>query len=172
MSPAVGSSPRIVVTVADPARQADPANAAARNRLYVDALTRHGAAVVAIDASASPGDRASAFAAMDGLLLSGGRDVDPGRYGAAVAGATGMEPERDELEAAAWAAAVARSLPVLGICRGLQAMNAFAGGSLVQHVEGHSGPAWGTGPALTHPPRLSRTCAGPRLHKAYAALLT
>jgi putative glutamine amidotransferase len=97
---------------------------------------------------------------MDGLLLSGGTDVDPGRYGAAVAGAAGVEPERDELEAAAWAAVSARSLPVLGICRGLQAMNAFAGGSLVQHVEGHAGPAWGAGPALTHPMRLA---AGSRL---------
>jgi putative glutamine amidotransferase len=169
MSPAGGSPPRIVVTVADPARQAAPANAAARNRLYVDALSRHGAEVLALNASASPVERASAFAAMDGLLLSGGTDVDPGRYGASVAGAAGVEPERDELEAAAWAAATTRSLPVLGICRGLQAMNAFAGGSLVQHVEGHAGPAWGTGPALTHPMRLA---AGSRLARILSPVNT
>ena len=153
MSPA-GPSPRIVVTVADPAGQADPALGAARNRLYVEALTRHGAAVLALDSTAPGADRMSAFAAMDGLMLSGGADVDPVRYRAAVAGATGMEPDRDDLEAEAWAAAVARSLPVLGLCRGLQAMNAFAGGSLVQHLDGHAGPAWGSGPALTHPMRL------------------
>lgn len=154
MSPAGGVAPRIVVTVADPARQADPAVAAAKNRLYLEAVARHGAAVLALDATATTADRAAAFAAMDGLLLSGGADVDPARYGAAVAGATGVEPERDELEAEAWAVASARSLPVLGICRGLQAMNAFAGGTLVQDLAGHAGPGWGSGPALTHPMRL------------------
>ena len=146
--------PRIVVTVADPAAQAVPDVAARKNALYVDALGRHGAAVLAVSAATPAADREAAFAAMDGLLLSGGADLDPARYGAVAAGSTGVEPDRDSLEADAWAAAEARSLPVLGICRGLQAMNAFAGGSLVQHVEGHAGPGWGTGPALTHPLRL------------------
>jgi putative glutamine amidotransferase len=91
---------------------------------------------------------------MDGLLLSGGADVHPSRYGARVAGSVEIQPDRDQLEAEAWSAAQARSLPVLGICRGLQVMNVFAGGSLVQHVEGHAGPGWSTGPALTHPMRL------------------
>ena len=154
MSPPASVMPRIVVTVAEAARQADPAIAAAKNALYVEAVARHGASVVALDASSPEADRAEAFAAMDGLLLSGGADVDPARYGAAVAGATGVEANRDQLEADAWAAADARGLPVLGICRGLQAMNAFAGGSLVQHVDGHAGPGWGSGPALTHPLRL------------------
>ncbi len=65
-----------------------------------------------------------------------------------------MEPERDELEAAAWAVAESRELPVLGICRGFQAMNVFAGGRLLQHIEGHAGAGWGHGPAHTHPLRL------------------
>jgi putative glutamine amidotransferase len=43
---------------------------------------------------------------------------------------------------------------VLGICRGMQLMNVLAGGSLLQHVEGHAGPGWGLGPALTHPLRV------------------
>jgi putative glutamine amidotransferase len=154
MASASGSAPRIVVTVADPATAADPDLAARRNALYVAALGRHGAASLAVSSAAPAAERAAAFAAMDGLLLSGGTDLDPARYGAAVAGSTGVDPERDALEAEAWAAAETRSLPVLGICRGLQAMNAFAGGSLVQHVDGHAGPAWGSGPALTHPMRL------------------
>src|SRR4029453_1264435 len=65
-----------------------------------------------------------------------------------------VEPERDALEAAAWSAARARRVPVLGICRGLQAINVFAGGSVLQDVAGHAGPAWGSGPAATHPIRL------------------
>jgi putative glutamine amidotransferase len=153
MAPAQGT-PRIVVTVADPARQPDPAVAGRKNDLYVAALGRHGAAVLAVSAASPADERRAAFAAMDGLLLSGGADVHPSRYGAAPSGASGIEAERDELEAEAWAAAEARGLPVLGICRGLQAMNVFAGGSLVQHVEGHAGPGWSTGPALTHPLRL------------------
>ena len=113
-----------------------------------------------LDATASAAERESAFASMDGLLLSGGADVDPARYGQAVDGAHGVERERDVLEAAAWEAAEARGLPVLGICRGFQAMNVFAGGRLRQHVDGHAGPGWGHGDALTHP---LRTVPGTRL---------
>src|SRR4051812_46310753 len=159
MPPDAGRPPRIVVTVADPARHADPALAARRNAMYVEALGRHGAATLPMSSASTAAQRSAAFAAMDGLLLSGGTDVDPSRYGAAPAGASGVDDDRDALEASAWAAAEARELPVLGICRGLQAMNVFAGGSLVQHLEGHAGPAWGSGPALTHPMRLR---AGPR----------
>jgi putative glutamine amidotransferase len=149
-----GSAPRIVVTVADPAAQTHPDIAARKNALYLDALGRHGAAVLAVSAATALAEREAAFAVMDGLLLSGGADVHPSRYAAPVAGSVDIETGRDQLEADAWAAAEARSLPVLGICRGLQAMNAFAGGSLVQHVDGHAGPGWSTGPALTHPLRL------------------
>ena len=154
MPPAAGRSPRILVTVMVAAHQAEPAVAARKNALYVDAVMRHGATAIALDATSSPGDRAGAFASMDGLLLSGGADVSPARYGASPAGSATVEPDRDELEAAAYAAADARGLPILGICRGLQAMNVFGGGALVQHLEGHAGPGWGHGPAHTHPLRL------------------
>jgi putative glutamine amidotransferase len=154
--PALGRpSPRIVVTVAVAARQSEPEIAARKNRLYVDAMTRHGGAALPLDATADPSTRDEAFRTMDGLVLTGGADVDPARYGAQPAGATDVEPDRDELEAAAWAEAERRGVPVLGICRGFQAMNAFAGGRLLQHVDGHAGPGWGHGPALTHPLRLA-----------------
>jgi putative glutamine amidotransferase len=152
MPPAAGS-PRVVVTLMVAADQPDPDNAARRNRLYLDAVERHGATPVPLDASATADERDRALATMDGLLLSGGADLDPALYGQAIDGARGIEPDRDALERAAWDAAEARAVPVLGICRGFQAMNVFAGGRLRQHVDGHAGPAWGQGEALTHPLR-------------------
>jgi gamma-glutamyl-gamma-aminobutyrate hydrolase PuuD len=147
-------TPRIVVTVAVAALQGEPEIAAHKNELYAASVARHGASPIVLDATATDEQRQTAFAAMDGLLISGGADIDPARYGQAPAGAAGMEPDRDELEAAAWAAADARNLPVLGLCRGLQAINVFSGGTLLQHVEGHAGTAYGHGPAATHPIRL------------------
>jgi putative glutamine amidotransferase len=160
MSAAAGRSPRIVVTLAATTRDAEPALVARKNALYVDAVTRHGGTAIPLDATASESMRAGAFASMDGLLLTGGSDVEPARYGRPEAGSSGVDPARDALEAAAWAAAEARALPVLGICRGLQVMNAFAGGTLTQHVDGHQGAPYGHGEAHTHPLRLA---AGSRL---------
>jgi putative glutamine amidotransferase len=154
MSPACGHAPRIVVTLMVAAAQPEPGIAARKNALYVDAVARHGAAAIPLDATAPEVERAAAFAAMDGLLLTGGADLDPTHYGEPNDGSHGMEPERDVLELAAWTAAQARWVPVLGICRGFQAMNVFAGGKLLQHVDGHAGDGWGHGPALTHPLRL------------------
>jgi putative glutamine amidotransferase len=155
MPPSARPSPRIVVTLMTPADQAEPEIAARKNALYVDSVLRHGAVAIPLDATSSPAVRAGAFATMDGLLLSGGADLDPARHGQENAGSLGLEPHRDRLEAEAWEAADRRGLPVLGLCRGLQAMNVFSGGSLLQHVEGHDGAGWGHGPALTHPLRLA-----------------
>jgi putative glutamine amidotransferase len=149
--------PRIVVTVADPARHADPAFSARRNALYADGVERHGGSPLLLDGSSSETARTAAFATMDGLLMSGGADIDPTRYGAKNMGSVDIETERDGLEAAAWAAAEEREVPVFGICRGFQAINVFSGGTLLQDVGGHAGPGWGTGPARTHPLRLAES---------------
>jgi putative glutamine amidotransferase len=146
--------PSILITVAAASHQADPAAALRRIGLYADAVRRaHGEPLV-IDATSGAEERESAFATMDGLLLAGGADIHPARYGQATDRARDVETDRDELEAGAWAAAERRGRAVLGICRGLQAINVFAGGSLVQHVDGHAGPDWGSGDALTHPVRV------------------
>jgi putative glutamine amidotransferase len=149
------ADPRIVVTVAVAARQGEPEIADQKNRLYAAAVARHGATAVVLDATTPAGDRAAAFAAMDGLLLSGGADFDPDRYRRPNHGSTGIEPDRDELEAAAWAVAQDRRLPVLGICRGFQAINVLSGGTLLQDVDRHAGPSWGHGPAAIHPLRVA-----------------
>jgi len=148
------SSPRIVVTVAVATAQADPDLAARKNALYAEAVARHGATAIVLDAASTPDARQIAFEAMDGLLLSGGADIDPARYGQPVAGSVDIESDRDDLEAAAFAAAIASAVPILGLCRGLQAINVFSGGTLLQHVPGHAGHAWGRGPATVHPIRL------------------
>lgn len=154
MPPGRGPVPRIVVTVADADGHPDPAHAARKNALYVDAVVRHGAAAIVLDATSPASDRAAAFASMDGLLLTGGADLDPASYGASAVATDELDTSRDTLERAAWEAADRRGLPVFGICRGLQAMNVFAGGTLLQHVERHAGPPWGQGAALTHPMRV------------------
>jgi len=79
---------------------------------------------------------------LDGLVITGGKDVDPARYGQAPHPKTD-EPrhDRDEWELALLAAALKRGLPVLGICRGAQVLNVALGGTLHQHlpdVVGHS----------------------------------
>lgn len=77
-----------------------------------------------------------------GLVLTGGIDVDPARYGEARHPAvTDVDPVRDEYEIALVRAALAADLPVLAICRGLQVMNVAAGGSLVQDVPSQIGTA-------------------------------
>jgi putative glutamine amidotransferase len=147
-------SPRIVVTLTVAAEQAEPELARRRSELYLDAIRRHGGKPVAIDARTARADQDDALAHMDGLLFSGGGDLDPGRYGQPNLGSSDIQPARDDLEARAWQSARARGLPVLGICRGLQAINVFSGGSLLQHVDGHAGAGWGTGAPATHPLRL------------------
>jgi putative glutamine amidotransferase len=147
-------APRIVITVA---AIADPDADVGRrkNGLYVDAVSRHGGDPIVLDETTKGADRAAAFTAMDGLLLSGGADVDPSRYGQTIRGATDLEPGRDTLEHAAWTASQERNLPVLGICRGFQAINVFSGGALLQHVDGHIGASFGHGPGRTHPLRVA-----------------
>lgn len=80
---------------------------------------------------------------LDGVILSGGPDVNPVRYGAAPHVST-SEPrdERDELEATLIGAVSTGAIPTLAICRGLQVLNVERGGTLVQHLPetvGHSG---------------------------------
>lgn len=73
--------------------------------------------------------------ALDGLLVSGGPDVDPGLYGQEPHTATaGVREERDRGELALLTAALERDLPVLAVCRGSQLLNVARGGDLVQHL--------------------------------------
>jgi putative glutamine amidotransferase len=81
--------------------------------------------------------------ALDGLVLSGGADLDPTSYGAEAHPETnGVRPERDRAELALLEGALARDMPVLAVCRGSQVLNVARGGDLVQHlpeIVGHEG---------------------------------
>ena len=104
---------------------------------YVEALRRAGArAAVLSPESLSDASARSLLKRFDGLLLMGGGDVDPGRYGAEPhTRVYGIDPERDSFEIALVRAAVAEDVPTLAICRGAQILNVALGGTLDQHID-------------------------------------
>lgn len=73
----------------------------------------------------------------DALLLPGGGDLEPWRYGQENTASRGLEPERDEAELRLLQDFTAAGKPVLGVCRGLQTINVFFGGTLLQDIPGH-----------------------------------
>lgn len=101
---------------------------------YVDAVRRAGGVPIVLPAVA--GEIPEALAAIQGLILSGGGDVDPSHYGGAPHRSNyGISLERDGFEIALAGAALARpDLPLLCICRGMQVLNVALGGDLVSHI--------------------------------------
>jgi putative glutamine amidotransferase len=104
-----------------------------QSTLYTDAIADSGGAVVLIPpASAGVPD---VLRALDGLVVSGGADIDPARYAATAHPESGpFRADRDDAEMTLVRDAVSRGLPVLGICRGLQVLNVALCGDLVQHL--------------------------------------
>jgi len=72
------------------------------------------------------------------LLLPGGGDLEPWRYGQENMASHGLEPERDAAEMLLIQDFMSRKKPILGICRGLQSLNVFFGGTLLQDIPGHN----------------------------------
>jgi putative glutamine amidotransferase len=99
-----------------------------------------------------------ALEGIGGLLLTGGGDVAPERYGeTAQAPLDAAEPGRDEFELALVGAARSRRLPIFGICRGIQVLNVACGGTLVQDIPSQLPGALPH--ALTVPPNQSYSLA-------------
>lgn len=108
-----------------------------------------------------PGRAAATIDALDGLVLSGGADVNPERYGAAPHPQTGaIRHDRDNWEIALVHAALGRGIPILAICRGIQVLNVALGGDLIQHlpdVVGNSDHCETVGAMGRHEVRLAET---------------
>ena len=98
---------------------------------YVESVKRAGGEPVVLNNS---DDVNAVIGGIDGLLLTGGLDVDPALYGEQAHPATETAPDRDRFEVPLSQAAVARDLPVFAICRGVQVLNVAGGGSLVQDI--------------------------------------
>ncbi|MFI0981693.1 gamma-glutamyl-gamma-aminobutyrate hydrolase family protein [Streptomyces sp. NPDC021093] len=86
-----------------------------------------------------PSYAAEVVARLDALVIAGGPDVEPVRYGAERDPRTGPPAvRRDAWELALIRAALADGTPLLGVCRGMQLLNVALGGTLVQHLDGHA----------------------------------
>ena len=130
---------------------------------YVDAVRRAGGIPVLMP----PGEQAPDdwLESLDGLILSGGGDIDPARYGGSQHETLyNIDHERDAFEFALVEQALARQVPLLCICRGMQVLNIHLGGTLYEHLP----DAYGEAVAHRAPPReptphALRLVAGTRL---------
>jgi putative glutamine amidotransferase len=127
------SAPRIGVSGV--LRHWQDAHRAGVNAAYVRAVAGAGGVPLILSQLMSPAHAGVALDACEGLLLTGGEDIDPAHYGEPPSPALGaVDRERDRFELALFAAARARGLPVLGICRGIQLVNVAMGGTLFQDL--------------------------------------
>jgi len=145
-------------------------------RNYIDAAHRAGGLAILLPPDAALAERPDQILDLiDGLMLVGGADIEPAVYNAERHAETAdTVPERDRFEIALTRGALARDLPVLGICRGMQLINVARGGSLRQHLPEEYGHhehrrTPGTFDGADHDVRLAEgslaaRCAGELVH--------
>jgi putative glutamine amidotransferase len=129
----IAAGPRIAVSGV--VRGWEGAERTGVNAAYVRSVLRAGGVPVILSPLIGAARAAAALEGADGLLLTGGEDVDPGFYGEGPSALLGtVDRERDRFEMALFAAARQREIPVLGICRGIQLVNVALGGTLWQDL--------------------------------------
>lgn len=102
---------------------------------YLNAIRHFGGIPLLLPAEAEDEELETLIGSCDGILLSGGNDIDPALYGEELWNDTfSPAPERDKSEAMVCRLAMERNLPILGICRGIQVMNVYFGGTLYQDI--------------------------------------
>ncbi|MET9261157.1 gamma-glutamyl-gamma-aminobutyrate hydrolase family protein [Amycolatopsis sp. NPDC004079] len=109
------------------------------HRVYADCVVKAGGVPVLLPPVSTKYD--ALVGRIDGLVLTGGADVEPSRYGQEPHEKTYIRPERDAFEFGLFEAARAAGKPVLGVCRGLQVMSVALGGTLSQHLSETLGDA-------------------------------
>lgn len=105
---------------------------------YVDAIRAAGGVPILL----SPGESnlPTLLPLLDGLVFSGGGDIEPEAYGGSHHHTVyAVDPERDEFDLSLAKLALAQQFPILGICRGMQVLNVVGGGNLVVHIPEHYG---------------------------------
>ncbi len=134
------AGPRIPRILLSPWRQNLPTQVHANEDLitlgvaYVDAVRRAGGVPLLAPHSLDDDEVDSLLAVVDGVVITGGDDIDPAAYGALDEASIGVRPEADVADLRLLSAAFDRGLPVLGVCRGLQIANVFFGGDLIQEA--------------------------------------
>ncbi len=105
---------------------------------YIDAIEAAGGRWMRVNVNV-PVDVDAVLRQAEGLLLTGGADVHPSWYKEEIDPAAGVRPHRnrDQNELPLAKAAIDRNMPILGICRGMQALNVLLGGRLIQDLPGH-----------------------------------
>ncbi len=105
------------------------------NHAYLEAVRHFGGIPLVIPAEAQEDEQAFLLSKCQGFVMTGGDDIDPALYGETVLNDTVFPaPERDLREPRLLAMAMERQIPILGICRGMQIMNVYFGGTLYQDI--------------------------------------
>ncbi len=126
---------------------------------YLEALAAAGVEAVCVTAE----DGVSRLDGYAGLVLGGGRDVNPSLYGESrMDGTDEPDDRRDTMESGLLAQAMAEDKPVFAICRGLQLVNVHLGGTLHQHIDGHNKVDH---EVVVEPESLLALCAGEARYK-------
>lgn len=125
-----GHRPLVAVTAKVRAADEKPTLRTIVESGYVKGVEIAGANPVVISPALEESTSSQLLEMCDGLVLTGGEDVDPRRYGASPEAAGRVSPERDELEIRAIEWGLAQDVPILAICRGMQLLNVTLGGSL------------------------------------------
>jgi putative glutamine amidotransferase len=160
---------RKLVAVSAPRRTDEQRERVALNSAYVQALTGAGLVPIIVPPLLDPEAACAVLDHVQGLVLTGGEDVEPGRYGAAPHPKLGeTDAARDIVELALIAGAERRRLPLLAICRGIQILNVALGGTLYQDLASErAGPIDHADRRARHGLRIEPLT---RLHRSVGAL--
>ena len=108
------------------------------NQRYMDAVWYAGGLPVVLSYTTDEAKLAEYGVIFDGFLFSGGVDVNPVKYGEEkMFDSVEIDDARDDFEEALFKAVYPTGKPILGICRGIQSVNVWLGGTLYQHIDGH-----------------------------------